>query len=122
MAGDRRLESRVLYRHGRLPPPARIRPGRAVVVVDMCSRGALVEGPWRFRPGSRVEFLVQPGSEALQVGARVLRCAVARLDRFEPVRYRAALTFDRPIPFDHPGDLLEGYGVTRQRGLPPAPG
>ena len=100
---------RVAYRNGHLPPLARIRPGRPVVVVDLSTRGTLVEGPWRFRPGSRVEFLVQLETEPLHVQARVLRCFVARLGRHQAVRYRAALSFERPIVVPPRRELLDGY-------------
>lgn len=111
MAGDRRRAARVSYRDGHLPPLARIRPGRPVVVVDLSSNGALVEGPWRFRPGSRVEFLVKPEAEPLHVAARVLRCFVARLGRYQAVRYRAALSFERPIVVPPRRELLDGYQI-----------
>lgn len=114
MPADRRRTVRIAYRDGRLPPPARIRPGRAVVLVNLCVGGALVEGPWRFRPGSRVELIVQAAAHDLRtVGAKVARCYVARL---EPnVRYRAALTFEAPllVPRDDP---VGGYHMTELEG------
>lgn len=116
MPADRRRTVRIAYRDGRLPPPARIRPGRAVVLVNLCVGGALVEGPWRFRPGSRVELIVQAAAHDLRmVCARVARCYVARLEPGQPVRYRAALTFEAPllVPRDDP---VGGYRMTELEG------
>jgi hypothetical protein len=106
---ERRGAVRLTYAGGHLPPAARIRPGRAVTIVNLSSRGALIEGTWRLKPGSRVAFLVQPARETLMVEARVLRCFVARLDRQAPVRYRAALAFERSIPVPPRQSLLQGY-------------
>jgi hypothetical protein len=106
--GERRAASRISYRDGFLPPPARIRPGRLVTVVNLSCRGALVEGVWRLKPGSRVAFFVRP-REAVLVEARVTRCYVARLEPYRPVRYRVALAFERTIPVPTRTDLRSGY-------------
>ena len=94
MHGDRRSASRVAFRNGHLPPAARVRPGCDVIVVDLSTTGALVEGQWRFRPGSRCELALNFASGDVMVRARVARCFVARLGRLTPVRYRAALAFE----------------------------
>jgi hypothetical protein len=84
----------VAFRDGHLPPRARIHPGSEVIVVDLSSTGALVEGQSRFRPGGRCELALCFGAGNLTVRARVARCFVARLERAAPVRYRAAIAFE----------------------------
>ncbi len=91
---DRRRATRVEFRNGHLPPAARVRPGCDVIVVDLSTTGALVEGQWRFRPGSRCELALAFASGDVLVRAKVARCFVARLGRLTPVRYRAALAFE----------------------------
>jgi hypothetical protein len=109
MRAERRHAGRMVFRHGYLPPAARIRPGRDVVIVDLSCGGALVEGPWRFRPSSRCDVHVRIGTEDVQVRARVVRCFVARLERLAPVRYRTALAFDRAVDVPERWDALDGY-------------
>lgn len=94
MRADRRRAARVAFRNGHLPPAARVRPGCDVIVVDLSTTGALVEGQWRFRPGSRCELALAFPSGEMLVRAKVARCFVARLARLTPVRYRAALAFE----------------------------
>ena len=108
-AEERRGSGRMLFAGGYLPPAARIRPGREVVVVDLSSGGALVEGPWRFRPLSRCDVHLHLAGKDLQLRARIVRCTVARLERLEPVRYRTALAFDQVVELPESWDALEGY-------------
>jgi len=109
MAGERRRSARQLYRDGFLPPGARVRPGLDVVVVDLSDCGALVEGPWRFRPGGRCELALVVEGRELTVRSRVVRCYVARLDRGLPVRYRTALAFDGALAVPRLKGALDGY-------------
>jgi hypothetical protein len=109
MGVERRLAMRTAFRCGYLPPAARIRPGREVVVVDLSNGGALVEGPWRFRPGARCEVHIGGGETSVSVRARIVRCYVARLDWQSPVRYRTALAFERPLALRQRLERLEGY-------------
>ena len=67
MCADRRVSGRMLFTGGYLPPAARIRPGRPVVIVDLSCAGALVEGPWRFRPQSRCDVHVQLAGQDVQL-------------------------------------------------------
>ncbi len=102
---------RTHFTGGYLPPTARIRPGRLVVIVDLSCRGALVEGPWRFRPLSRCDMHLLLVGTDVQLRARIMRCYVARLDRQEPVRYRTALSFDQTVALPDRWDALEGYSL-----------
>ena len=109
---DRRVDGhRMHFTRGYLPPTARIRPGRLVVIVDLSCRGALVEGPWRFRPLSRCDVHLSLAGREEHLRARIMRCFVARLDRQEPVRYRTALSFDQIVELPDRWDALEGYSI-----------
>jgi hypothetical protein len=109
MAVERRRAERLAFRDGYLPPKARVRPGCEVVVVNLSSAGALVEGPFRFKPGSRCEVtLGLEGAETL-VRAAIVRCFVARLEKLAPVRYRAALNFECSVKVPKQLSALDGY-------------
>jgi len=111
MTSERRTTRRVRFCGGVLPPAARVHPGREVIIVDLSSDGALVEGMWRLRPGARIELQLDSGVGRSTVRGRVERCYVASLSDPSGVRYRAALRFDAPVDFTPPADLLAGYSV-----------
>jgi hypothetical protein len=111
MMHERRATSRVHFRGGVLPPSARIHPGRQVILVDLSRQGALVEGLWRLRPGSRVDLQLDMAPQGTTVRGRIERCYVACLADPAGVRYRAAIRFDRAVDFTPPGSLLDGYPV-----------
>ena len=111
MGAERRRAPRVAFRHGHLPPRAKVRPGSDVIVVDLSTTGALVEGHARFRPGSRCELALGFGNGDLTVRARVARCFVARLERMAPVRYRAAIAFETLVDVSSHWQSLKGYEV-----------
>jgi hypothetical protein len=96
------------YAGGHLPPLARLRPGPPVVVVNLSRSGALVEGLLRPRAGTRCELELSGADGLMRVGARVVRCFVARVEPAE-VRYRAALMFETLIVTPIAPDLLAGY-------------
>jgi hypothetical protein len=86
----------------RLPPEqtdwrdqAVLRPGQEVQVVNISPHGALVESRSRLRPGPRAELHLTAGSERVAVTGRMERCEVTGL---HPLRYRAAIVFDRKVP------------------------
>ena len=81
-----------------------------MVVVNLSRSGVLVEGRLRPRPGTRCELEFALPDAQVRVGARVVRCFVARVDPAE-VRYRAALMFETLVPAPHTPDLLAGYQV-----------
>jgi len=87
----------------------RLRPGREAALVDLCERGALVEGAARLRPGAHVVLqLVGPchdpshpaGPERTRshsITGIVVRCQVSALCGHSGVRYRGAISFDAAI-------------------------
>jgi hypothetical protein len=91
---ERRRCSRSLYARGVLPPLARIRPGRDVIIVNLSESGALVEGCWRLRPGARVELVVRVVDQDRVIAGHIMRCYVHALPRQQPVRYRTAIRFE----------------------------
>jgi hypothetical protein len=109
MRGERRRASRVVFRDGHLPPAARVRPGSEVIVVDLSSTGALLEGHSRLRPGGRCELTLALASGDITVRARVARCFVARLERGAAVRYRTAVAFERLIDLSPRWQQVTGY-------------
>jgi PilZ domain len=111
MCADRRASGRMVFAGGYLPPAARIRPGREVVIVDLSCDGALVEGPWRFRPSSRCDVHLQVAGRDVHLRAQIVRCFVARIERQEPVRYRTALAFDRAVELPERWGALDGYPI-----------
>lgn len=73
-----------------------MRPGTQVRVVLISGVGVLVESLAPIRPGARTELTLDAADgRRWPVGVEVLRCWVAALD---PVRYRAAMRFDRLLP------------------------
>ncbi len=81
-----------------------------MVVVDLSGGGALVEGPWRFRPGSHCELALTLMGQEMAARARVTRCYVARVER-GLIRYRAALAFEARLELPARIDALDGYEV-----------
>jgi hypothetical protein len=86
---ERRREARLAARGVR----ARIQPGHRLVVIDVSSLGALVEGSIQLRPGSRVNVQLESDLRRQTLPARVLRCTVAMIDPKAGITYRAALSF-----------------------------
>lgn len=117
MTQERRATRRVHFCGGVLPPSARIHPGRTVIVVDLSQQGALVEGLWRLRPGSRVDLQLDMMPQRTTVRGRIERCYVACLADPAGVRYRAAIRFERAVDFRPPGDLLDGYPVPQAEAV-----
>jgi hypothetical protein len=95
--GERRTQPRIEYRAGVLPPTVKVRPGRDVVVVNLSPDGLLVEGAWRFRPGSSVDLHIAFDGTPVGARGRVLRCYVSGIDRVAGVRYRAAIALSTAI-------------------------
>src|SRR6187455_228617 len=104
---DRRRERRVPGQGVR----ARVRPGHRLVVVDVSSRGALVEGQRPLRPGSRVEVQLESETRGSMVAASVTRCLVSAIDPEGGVTYRAALSFTDSCDWVREAATRTGYGV-----------
>ncbi len=83
----------------------RIAPGHHARLIDVSSSGALVDTPARLLPGRSVEVRFATRHQQIAVRGQVVRCAVARL---EPVVYRGAVRFERPIA------LFAGADVEQQ--------
>lgn len=87
----------------RFHPPANaeiratVRPGCAVVLVNVSARGALVQAPRPLRPGARVHLQVVAGLARMTIPASLLRCLVRALDPVDGVIYQGALRFDHRV-------------------------
>lgn len=91
---DRRVDAR--FRHPWLRAVrATVRPGCAVLLIDVSSWGALVQAGRPLRPGARVHLQFSTGSRSMAVAAHVLRCAVWALDPYHGVTYQGALKFEQ---------------------------
>lgn len=99
------MDSKIVDRRvdARFDPPAvadlqaTVRPGCAVVLVDVSAGGALVQAPRPIRPGSKVHLQVTAGSQRFAIPAQVVRCAVWSLHPLDGVFYRGALKFDERV-------------------------
>jgi hypothetical protein len=74
---------------------ATLRPGCPVVLVDLSTTGALVQGERPLRPGGRVHLQVVTPRQTCSLAAVVVRCAVWAVDPDRGVIYRGALKFDQ---------------------------
>lgn len=77
---------------------ARVRPGQSVALVDVSTGGALIETSRRLLPGAFVELQLDTERRRATLRSAVLRCAIVRLTA-STVCYRAAVAFDRPLPW-----------------------
>ena len=91
---ERRLEYRVAGGGPRFGAGAVLRPGQAVILVNICSRGALVESGARLRPGVHTELHLSGNTTRTRVKGRIERCQVVRLD---PVRFQGVIVFDECV-------------------------
>lgn len=96
MARERRRAPRVGPPRLGLVDTAVLRPGLPVAIVTVSRVGALVASQAQVRPGARTDLSIEAVAGARWiVSVVVLRCWVVALD---PVRYRAALEFEVPVP------------------------
>ena len=84
---------------------ATLRPGNAVVLVNLATGGALVHSMRPLRPGGRLHVQIAGGTHVVRIAAHVLRCGVAGLSATNGAVYAGALKFDREcdLPWAHPG-------------------
>jgi hypothetical protein len=84
-----------------------VRPGHRARLIDVSSRGALIETNHRLLPGTDVELDVENATDRARIRGRVLRCAVVRV-RPTWVCYRGAIAFDRHLPWfvDERGEVI----------------
>ena len=107
---DRRRAPRRSVTPGEPLAAARLRTGGHLLVVDASSCGVLAETTERLLPGRHLDVHVVSVGGRLLVRARVARTFVCHVSA-DVIRYRGALTFDRPVDV-----RLEGYVVP---ALPP---
>jgi hypothetical protein len=74
----------------------RLRAGRELLVVNASDVGVLAEGEMRLLPGTHVDVHLVTREGRLLVRSRVVRAFVYRLGPHQ-LRYRGALSFDRPV-------------------------
>jgi hypothetical protein len=65
-----------------------------VSVIDLSTRGALVQAMRPLRPGARVLLQLAIDERSVALSAHVLRCAVWSLDALAGPTYRGALQFE----------------------------
>ncbi len=112
---DRRVDAR-------FDPPAvadlqaTVRPGCAVILVDVSAGGALVQAPRPLRPGSKVHLQVNAGSQRLAIPGQVVRCAVWSLHPLDGVFYRGALRFDERVEWRWAAPTGGGKAAAEQAG------
>ena len=93
---ERRREDRLAPEQTKWADAARLRPGLDVRVVDIGTRGVLLETSVRLHIGQRMEVVLQASDsgERLDLAGTVRRCHIASLS---PLTYRGALEFDASI-------------------------
>ena len=91
---ERRQEHRIAGGGPRYGSVAILRPGQAVVLVNINSRAALVESGSRLRPGLHTELQMGGSDARTRVRGRIDRCQVVRLD---PLRYHGVIVFDESV-------------------------
>ena len=74
----------------------RFRAGNQLTVVDVSNAGALVEGVARLLPGTHVDVHIIAADGRTLVRSRVVRAYVSHVEA-ERIRYRGALSFERPV-------------------------
>ena len=93
---ERRREERLAPDQTKWSDAARLRPGMDVRVVDIGTRGVLVETTVRLHIGQRMEIALTDNDTGgqLNLAGTVRRCHIANLS---PLTYRGALEFDVSI-------------------------
>jgi hypothetical protein len=94
--GERRREERLAPEQTKWADAARLRPGLDVRVIDIGTRGVLLETGVRLHIGHRMEIALQANDSGmrLDLSVTVRRCYITNLD---PLTYRGALEFDVSI-------------------------
>lgn len=91
---ERRGERRWPGGGSRFGARAVLRPGQAVVLVNISRRAALVESETRLRPGAQTELQLSGRGARAAIRGRIDRCEVVRL---EPLRYHGVVLFDGSV-------------------------
>lgn len=74
-----------------------LRPGQHVTIINITSRGALVESDARLRPGANTEMQLAGPQTRTSVKVKLDRCWVTALD---PLRYRGVVLFESRVVLD----------------------
>ncbi len=93
---ERRRSERLAPEQTRWSESARVRPGFDALILNIGTRGALIELRTRLHVGARVEVCLVTADAAtrLDLAGVVRRCVVTGLN---PMSYRGAVEFDREI-------------------------
>lgn len=86
----------------------KIRPGHPARIIDVSAGGALIETPHRLLPGRTLELQIEGRDRHTIVRGRIVRCSVARVCAAS-VSYRAAIHFERPLPWFVEPQIADGY-------------
>jgi hypothetical protein len=95
---------------------ATLRPGCVVVLLDVSSRGALVQAARPMRPGARVHLQVLTPVRRFSMVATVLRCMVWSLVGNDGVIYRGAIRFDHPVEWAWATPTRRVHGLPEHAG------
>ncbi len=97
---------------------ARIRPGHDAVVLNLSSRGILLDTARRLLPGTVVDLSLERAQATDVVRARVCRCIVAAVAP-NRVRYQAALGLEKTLDWVYLGLSFPNPRVNDTHDLPP---
>lgn len=75
----------------------RLRPGREAALINLCERGALVEGSARLHPGAHVVLHLVGPAPSSSIKGTIVRCHVSSLCGRAGIRYRGAISFDTAV-------------------------
>ena len=89
----------------------RLRQGYDVVLLDLSTGGALIEGKVRFLPSARVVLQLFGQTGCHFACGSVLRCQVSDITPEAGVTYRGALLFDHAMDFSNEARVLSRYPV-----------
>ena len=95
-SGERRRATRWIPGPVEALSRVRLRTGGELVVINVSTTGALVEGTTRLLPGTHVDIHVTGAQGRVLVRARVIRCAVWAFTA-DVIQYRGALAFNAPV-------------------------
>ena len=96
----------------------RLRGGRELVVIDISTTGALVEGTARLLPGTHLDVHVTATQGRVLVRARVVRCAVCSMTA-DVITYRGALAFAEPVDLPILGMVAQQTDTTATKDRQP---
>ena len=75
----------------------RLRPGREAALINLCERGALVEGSARLHPGAHVVLHLVGPAPSGSIKGTIVRCHVSSICGRTGIRYRGAISFETAV-------------------------